>query len=218
LPTPPPSPAPPKPTPVPPTPAGQKTLFDFIKSYGPLTNFSVLCGLVGQCKAKLSSLDLTTVFAPTDAGFSQHLDPATWQQLLVPANSKLRDIFLLRHLFFGDILSSALQPTQDLQALSGVKVHVTRTVTSAGQIIEANTALVTRADLICHNGVAYTVDQPIHMPVPSPGPAPSPPSPAMPTPPAPAPTPGSEMFKCINSKCVTAPTGIPKSKCASICG
>jgi hypothetical protein len=98
LPTPPPTPAPPKPTPAAPTPAGQTDLYDFIQHYGPLTNFSVLCGLAGQCKAKLSSADLTTVFAPTNTGFSQHLNASLWQQLLVPANSQLRDGILLRHL------------------------------------------------------------------------------------------------------------------------
>jgi hypothetical protein len=111
--------------------------------------------------------------------------PASMRQTLwAPSNQQQRDSFILAHLVFGDILSTALKPSQDLETLAGTSVHVTR---SAQNVIEIDNATVVKADLVCTNGVAHTINQclnPSHGPAPSPGPGP-----AVPTPPAPAPKP-----------------------------
>jgi hypothetical protein len=74
------SPTPPPPRPFPPTPPSTSLTYNFIREYSPLTNFSVLCSLPGQCKPALSSAtELTTVFAPTDAGFRHLVSPTMAQ-------------------------------------------------------------------------------------------------------------------------------------------
>jgi uncharacterized surface protein with fasciclin (FAS1) repeats len=168
------------------------------------------------CTTALKSNSLTTVFAPTGAAFKK-LPAATRQELWKPG-SKLRDIFILGQMVFGDILSSALKPSQDLETPGGSKVHVTRTGTSAGEVIKVEMvtveATVMRKDLIAANGVADTNDTCL-APDDEPTPAPAPPSPAPPMPPAPAPP---TTYKCIKSKCTASAGGLNASYCKQICG
>jgi uncharacterized surface protein with fasciclin (FAS1) repeats len=114
-------------------------------SYSLLTNISALCDLSVRCKSILNSTDtLTTVFAPLDLAFAK-LPAATRQQLWIPGNAAARDAFLLHLFAFGDVLSTALKPAQDIQMMDGTAVHVTRTITSGGDVIKVGpSATVTR--------------------------------------------------------------------------
>jgi hypothetical protein len=51
------------------------------------------------------------------------------------STAAFRDHFLPRHPVSGDILSTFLKPAQDLEILDGTMLHVTRTSTSAGDVI-----------------------------------------------------------------------------------
>jgi hypothetical protein len=208
------------PTPIPPTPPSSALAFAFVHGYSLLTNFSSLCDLSTHCTDTLkSTTDLTTVFAPVDSAFAQ-FDVSTRAQLFDKGNTALRDHFLLRHCAFGDILSTALKPSQELQTLDGTAVHVTRTSTSAGEVIQVENATVTRKDLVVSNGVIHTIGACIP-PTPVAPTPPVAPSPAPPTPPAPAPGPGpgpATTYKCIGAKCVAAAGGLNKTLCEQVCG
>ena len=217
-PPPPPTPPPPAPTPPPapgpgppPTPPSSTDLWSFLRGYSLLTNLTSLCGLSQRCVGTLSSSSLTTIFAPTDSAFNK-LSVETRAALWKTGNSGLRDHFLLRHLVFGDILSTALKPAQDLQTLDGSSVHVTRTSTSAGDVITVEEqATVSRKDMVAANGVVDTIDTCIPAAGPRPTPQPAQPTPAVPTPGGPS------LFVCKNATCVAAPAGISKADCQLAC-
>jgi uncharacterized surface protein with fasciclin (FAS1) repeats len=189
-------------------------LWDFVRTYALLTNLTTLCELSDHCTNTLKGAALTTVFAPTDSAFKK-LPVQTRAELWKPSSTTFRNKFLLRHLVFGDILSTALKPAQDLETLDGTMLHVTRTSTSAGDVIRVQgNSTVTRKDLIAVNGVLDTIDTCI-LPSSSPTPKPAPPSPAVPTPPAPSPV---QTFTCVKGQCTSAPGGLNKSACERFCG
>ena len=112
----------------PPTPSSSVNLWDFVQRYALLTNLTTLCALSDQCASLLKSgSQLTTLFAPTDSAFAE-LPVDKRAELWEKNNTELRDAFLLGHFVFGDILSTALKPSQDLETRAGTTVHVLRFV------------------------------------------------------------------------------------------
>jgi hypothetical protein len=191
------SPSPAPVPPPPPTPPSTDSDYSWIHGYSLLTNLSTLCDLSTRCKSTLNtSSTLSTVFAPLDSAFAK-LSTSTRTQLWTPGNTALRDTFLLHHFAFGDVLSTALKPAQDIQMMDGSAVHVTRTSTASGDVIKVGpSAVVTRKDLICANGVIHTIDTCLapHVgptPIPPPSPPPAKPTPGIPTPAPAPPTPGT---------------------------
>jgi uncharacterized surface protein with fasciclin (FAS1) repeats len=161
-------------------------LYTYIHHQRGLTNISSICDLSSRCHSILNDTDtLTTVFAPVDSAIAR-LPLAIRTALWDPANNKGRDEFLTYHFAFGDILSTALKPAQDIQTREGRTVHVTR---SSSDVIRVENATVLTKDLECINGVIQTIDGPLSPPVPTPTPPPPTPKPKQPTPGAPTPTP-----------------------------
>jgi hypothetical protein len=109
---------------------------------------------------------------------------------------------LLYHCAFGEILSTALKPTQSIQTLDGLTIAITRSPSNA---IHIGKALVVHADLVTGNGVMDIIDT-VLLPSVQPTPHGPTPSPAQPTPSAP--TPGGQSYYCQ----------IPQYKCAPIAG
>ena len=94
---------------------------------------------------------LYTIFAPTDVAFAK-LPELNRTALWTKANTQGRDRFLAYHFAYGDILSSALKPKQDLQTVEGGICEVKVVSGPTGKVIHVNAATVTRADLLSHNG------------------------------------------------------------------
>jgi uncharacterized surface protein with fasciclin (FAS1) repeats len=177
--------------------AKQTSLLELLQTNTELQNMSSLCKLSAKCSTTTNSSSLTTMFAPLDSAFAE-LPASTLQKLWAPSNQQQRDSFILTHLVFGDILSTVLKPSQDLETLAGTAVHVSR---SAKNVIHVDNATIVKADLVCANGVAHTINQcinPGHGPAPSPGPGPS-----VPTPPAPAPKPPTTQGTTITTRTAT---------------
>jgi hypothetical protein len=151
-----------------------------------LSNFTKLVQAAGIAKKFTDPTSLVTVFAPTNAAIAK----------LTSAQFKLLDTAagLLHHAVYGDILTTALKPTQEVETLTGDKIVVTRGKTVAGvEQVHAETSLVTTADIIASNGVVDIVDRVL---LPSAGPTPAPPGPTpkpkVPTPNAPTPAAGGK--------------------------
>ncbi|CAE8584548.1 unnamed protein product [Polarella glacialis] len=95
-----------------------------------------------------------TVFAPTDAAFSDLLEQlgVTAEQLL--ANPDLKDI-LLYHVTAGTAMSSALSDGQKVTTVQGGDLSVK----IGGGKVQVGDATVTAADLACSNGVIHVIDK-----------------------------------------------------------
>merc|ERR1711933_372070 len=94
-----------------------------------------------------------TVFAPTDAAFTALLQTLNVTKDELLAREDLATI-LQYHVINGQVLSSDLEPTQDVTTLSGDSL----TVTSDGTTVMAGPAEVVIADVVCSNGVIHAVD------------------------------------------------------------
>jgi hypothetical protein len=162
-----------------------------------LTNYSAYCR-ISKFDAQLQSTDLVTIFAPTDAAFAKAAGG-------VPLNNSAELLDLLQfHAAFGDILSTALKPSQEIQTLMGPKVLITRNVTSG--TIHIQSATILQADLTASNGVLHIINEVLHPPVaPSPVPAPSP---SQPTPGPPTPAARTSWYDCSFPafQCVLVPS------------
>jgi uncharacterized surface protein with fasciclin (FAS1) repeats len=187
-----PTPGPPKPRPTPappphvPAPKPKPNVMQQLAAQATLSNFTKLVQAAGIAKKFTNPTSLVTVFAPTNAAVAK----------LTSAQFKLLDTAagLLHHVAYGDILTTALKPTQVVETLTGDKIVVTRGKTAAGvEQVHAETSLVTTADIIASNGVVDIVDRVL---LPSAGPTPAPPGPTpkpkMPTPSAPTPASGGK--------------------------
>ena len=107
----------------------------------------------------------------------------------------------LHHVAYGEILTTTLNPAQDVSTLAGDKLHITRDLKSNS--VHIDKAEVVTADLIANNGVLDIIDtilfpsspQPPSPATPTPPPQPTPPVPT-PTPGQPTPSPPSEKNEC----------------------
>ena len=90
------------------------SVFETMKRHKQLTNITNLF-VAAELVPTLNGSDLVTLFAPDDAAFALQ-GTAKMDHWLDPKNrNELRSLLLL-HSFFGDILSTALGPSQSLQS------------------------------------------------------------------------------------------------------
>jgi hypothetical protein len=144
------------------------------------------------------------------------LTEAEWQRLQADKHNGC-----LHHTLYGDILTTVLKPTQQLETLSGDLVVITRNLNTS--VVHIAAALVTTKDIIASNGVLDIINTVLLPggPTPAPGtptPAPSSPTPGSPTPPVPVPpTPGSPPtpapVKPTPPPTPPPPTPVPYAKC-----
>jgi hypothetical protein len=117
------------------------------------------------------SSSLVTLFAAPDtafnASFVAHLqDPASKAEL---------NTFLHVHCAFGDILSAALKPTQQIENEAGSTLTITR---SPQNVVEVEGIIVVIKDIIAANGVMDVLEKDFVPAAPQPGhPTPAPASP-----------------------------------------
>lgn len=116
-------------------------------------NFSTLVELVVQAGLddELASDELT-VFAPTNAAFEELFE------VVDPADLTDEDLveILTYHLISGEVPSSALEASQDVEMLNG---EVTLVQASAGGVLVNGSANVVDADLSASNGIIHAVDE-----------------------------------------------------------
>merc|ERR1712039_1057225 len=104
-----------------------------------------------------------TVFAPTDDAFTALLQTLNVTKDELLAREDLATI-LQYHVINGQVLSSELEPTQDVTTLSGDFL----TVTNDGTTVMAGPATVVIADVVCNNGVIHAIDAVLLPPAPAP--------------------------------------------------
>lgn len=94
-----------------------------------------------------------TVFAPSDAAFGK-LPAGTLESLLQPENkSKLQDI-LKYHVIPGRVLAQDVVKERSTKTLLGRE----RLAITSNTGIKINNASVTKADILCSNGVIHVID------------------------------------------------------------
>jgi uncharacterized surface protein with fasciclin (FAS1) repeats len=199
--------------------AYQTTLLERLDGNPLLSNMSALFR-IGQKNGLLNDTSaLTTIFAPRNSAFAA-LTPVEMKKLFHPA--KLADLqsVLMYHCAFGDILTTALKPSQEIQTMNGLKLLVTRN----GSRVKVGKATVTTADIVAANGVMDIIDAVLQPSQPQPTPIhPTPPvvpTPKVPTPQPASPTPGLQYFcKVPQFQCVSTSEGqFPtKAACSTAC-
>jgi uncharacterized surface protein with fasciclin (FAS1) repeats len=189
------------------------TVWTMVESSPQLHSLTHLITLAKLIPTFNSSDKLVTLFAPDDEAFAD-LGPARMKHLVDPANKAELKSLLLLHTAFGDILSTALKPSQRIQTLEGPTILVTR---SASDVIKVGSnATVIKRDLAASNGVVQVIDGVV---TPPPAPPPNPTPPSVPTPQIPTPA-GSgyvcsfPSFKCVPSGAGTFPS---KAACVTAC-
>merc|ERR1712176_1150334 len=108
---------------------------------------------MGSLVDALSQPGPFTVFAPTDDAFTALLQTLNVTKDELLAREDLATI-LQYHVINGQVLSSDLEPTQDVTTLSGDSL----TVTNDGTTVMAGPAEVVIADVVCSNGVIHAID------------------------------------------------------------
>jgi uncharacterized surface protein with fasciclin (FAS1) repeats len=185
-----------------------KTVLQQLQANPLLSNFSQLVNAAGDIAAKLNDpTSLVTLFAPTNNAFAA----LTSEQLNKLYANKSNAC--LHHALFGDILTTALKPTQVLETLAGDSLVIKRDLSTSK--VHIADALVTTTDIIASNGVMDIINKVLLQggPTPAPGtptPGPASPTPGSPTPPAPAPpTPGSPTPPAPAPPTPGSPTPVP---------
>jgi uncharacterized surface protein with fasciclin (FAS1) repeats len=97
-----------------------------------------------------------TVFAPTDAAFSE-LPAGTVDYLLFPGNKDQLRTFLLYHVVVAELDSKALVDLEglELEMLNGETVAISVMMDGTVMVNEAN---VVMADVMASNGVIHAID------------------------------------------------------------
>jgi uncharacterized surface protein with fasciclin (FAS1) repeats len=135
-------------------------LFSFGASAADIVDTAVSAGdfktLVAAVKAAglvdtLKGAGPFTVFAPTDEAFAKL--PAGTVDALLKDPDKLKNI-LLYHVVSGKVLAADVTKMKSAKTVEGgtVKIHV-----ADGKVM-INNATVTKADIICDNGVIHVID------------------------------------------------------------
>lgn len=117
-------------------------------------DFSTLVALLVQVDLADTVLGAAklTVFAPTNAAF------AALGGVLPTEDCVLADI-LLYHVLDTVVTSDKLEATQDVIALNGGTITITKDITSRAGAITVGPATVIAADVLVKNGVAHAIDQ-----------------------------------------------------------
>jgi len=121
------------------------------------TDFSVLVEAIIKAKldTTLSGTGPFTVFAPTNAAFTAALTALSITKAEMLAKSDLADI-LKYHVISGKIMAADLKTHQTPDTLNnGLKVMVHKTDTA----VTFGGAKVSKADVVCDNGVIHFIDK-----------------------------------------------------------
>jgi len=94
-----------------------------------------------------------TVFAPTDEAFAK-LPEGTLESLLKPENKEKLATILKYHVVPGKVTAKQVVKIDSAETLAGKKVSI-----DASKGVKVGEASVTKADIMCSNGVIHVIDQ-----------------------------------------------------------
>ena len=94
-----------------------------------------------------------TVFAPTDAAFAK-LPAGTVESLLKPENKAKLTAILMYHVVPGRVLAAQVGGMTSAPTANGQ----TLAISSENGIVTVDGARVTKADILCSNGVIHVID------------------------------------------------------------
>lgn len=94
-----------------------------------------------------------TVFAPTDAAFAK-LPAGTVENLLKPENKEKLTAILTYHVVAGRVMAAQAMKLSSAKTVNGEELSIH---TEGGKVM-VNDATVTKADIVCSNGVIHVID------------------------------------------------------------
>jgi uncharacterized surface protein with fasciclin (FAS1) repeats len=106
-------------------------------------------GLVGTLKGK----GPFTVFAPTDDAFAK-LPAGTVDELLKPENKQKLIAILTYHVVAGKVTAAQAMKLHSAKTVNGQSLAIS----ADGGTVKINDATVTKADIMCSNGVIHVID------------------------------------------------------------
>jgi len=106
-------------------------------------------GLVDTLKGK----GPFTVFAPTDDAFAK-LPAGTVDELLKPENKQKLIAILTYHVVAGKVTAAQAMKLNSAKTVNGQSLNI---ATNGGMVM-INDATVTKADILCSNGVIHVID------------------------------------------------------------
>ena len=106
-------------------------------------------GLVDTLKGK----GPFTVFAPTDDAFAK-LPAGTVDELLRPENKQKLIAILTYHVVAGKVTAAQAMKLNSAKTVNGESLNIS----TEGSTVKINDATVTKADIMCSNGVIHVID------------------------------------------------------------
>jgi uncharacterized surface protein with fasciclin (FAS1) repeats len=106
-------------------------------------------GLVDTLKGK----GPFTVFAPTDDAFAK-LPAGTVDELLKPENKQKLIAILTYHVVAGKVTAAQAMKLNSAKTVNGESLNIS----ADGGTVKINDATVTKADIMCSNGVIHVID------------------------------------------------------------
>jgi len=106
-------------------------------------------GLVDTLKGK----GPFTVFAPTDDAFAK-LPAGTVDELLKPENKQKLIAILTYHVVAGKVTAAQAMKLSSAKTVNGESLNIS----TEGSTVKINDATVTKADIMCSNGVIHVID------------------------------------------------------------
>jgi uncharacterized surface protein with fasciclin (FAS1) repeats len=106
-------------------------------------------GLVDTLKGK----GPFTVFAPTDDAFAK-LPAGTVDELLKPENKQKLIAILTYHVVPGKVTAAQAMKVNSAKTVNGESLNIS----TQGGTVMINDATVTKADIMCSNGVIHVID------------------------------------------------------------
>ncbi len=106
-------------------------------------------GLVDTLKGK----GPFTVFAPTDEAFAK-LPAGTVDELLKPENKQKLIAILTYHVVAGKVTAAQAMKLDSAKTVNGESLKIS----TDGGTVKINDATVTKADIMCSNGVIHVID------------------------------------------------------------
>ena len=133
-------------------PAPQKDIVDTAVAAGSFQTLAAALQAAGLVET-LKGAGPFTVFAPTDAAFAK-LPAGTVESLLKPENKTKLTAILMYHVVPGRVLAAQVGGMTSAPTANGQ----TLAISSENGIVTVDGARVTKADILCSNGVIHVID------------------------------------------------------------
>ena len=133
-------------------PASQKDIVDTAVAAGSFKTLAAALQAAGLVET-LKGPGPFTVFAPTDAAFAK-LPAGTVESLLKPENKAKLTAILMYHVVPGRVLAAQVGGMTSAPTANGQ----TLAIASENGIVTVDRARVTKADILCSNGVIHVID------------------------------------------------------------